>query len=237
MLYVTQCYKNLLHCFFACRQDQCLSNVYFHSFIHSFWPFLKRPFKSSTTQRRSRLQHGYCIELSRRSAQATVGKELAQGPYMAARAGVEPTTLRLKAIDSTKAPPCPISPTRSRNISIGFQSLLALNIKFCSLFSKHNWGWHLNISVTPSDFRPLPHPFVLYAPWTGGSFLSLGLGQPWPCLDMLPLLPLLFGIAFCFLLVLLSYHPIFLRPYHFLKLVSFLGANRTKSASVCLWLF
>src|SRR6218665_3921434 len=34
----------------------------------------------------------------------------------------------------------------------------------------------------------------------------------------------------------LSYHPIFLRPYHFLKLVSFLGANRTKSASVCLWL-
>jgi len=37
-------------------------------------------------------------------------------------------------------------------------------------------------------------------------------------------------------LVLLSYHPIFLRPYHFLKLISFLGANRTKSASVCLWL-
>ena len=32
---------------------------------------------------------------------------IAQGPYMAARVGVEPTTLRLKAIDSTKAPPCP----------------------------------------------------------------------------------------------------------------------------------
>ena len=29
---------------------------------------------------------------------------------------------------------------------------------------------------------------------------------------------------------------IFLRPYHFLKLVSFLGANRNKSAPVCLWL-
>src|SRR6218665_1085142 len=41
---------------------------------------------------------------------ATVGKKLAQGPYMAARAGVEPTTLRLKAIDSTKAPPCPTMP-------------------------------------------------------------------------------------------------------------------------------
>src|SRR6218665_2489950 len=98
-------------------------------------------------------------------------------------------------------------------------------------------GWHLNTSVTPSAFRALPHPFVLYVPWIGGSFLSLGLGQPWPCLDLLPLLPLLFGIAFHLQVVLLSYHPIFLRPYHFLKLlVSFLGANRTKSASVCLWL-
>src|SRR6218665_2021633 len=85
-------------------------------------------------------------------------------------------------------------------------------------------------------FRPLPHPFVLYAPWTGGSFMSLGLGQPWPCLDLLPLLPLLFGIAFHLQLMLLSYHSIFLPPYHFLKLVSFLGANQTKSASVCLWL-
>src|SRR6218665_1973298 len=37
-------------------------------------------------------------------------------------------------------------------------------------------------------------------------------------------------------LVLRSYHRICLRPYHFLKLVSFLGANRNKSASVCLCL-
>src|SRR6218665_2668 len=43
-------------------------------------------------------------------------------------------------------------------------------------------------------------------------------------------------IAFHLHLLLLSHHPIFLRPYHFLKLVSFLGANRTKSASVCLFL-
>src|SRR6218665_4212183 len=44
---------------------------------------------------------------------------------------------------------------------------------------------------------------------------------------LLPLLPLLFGIAFHLQLVLLSYHPIFLRPYHFLRLVCFLGANST----------
>src|SRR6218665_1284843 len=73
----------------------------FHSFIR---PFLLRPFKSSTTQRRSRLQHGYCIGVLRRRAQATAGKGLAQGPYVSARGGVEPTTLRLKVIDSTNAP-------------------------------------------------------------------------------------------------------------------------------------
>ena len=64
-------------------------------------------FKSSTTQRRSRLQHGYSFGVSRRSAQATVGKGLAQSPYVAARAGVEPTTFRLKVIDLTNAPPRP----------------------------------------------------------------------------------------------------------------------------------
>src|SRR6218665_1639232 len=76
------------------------------------------------------------------------------------------------------------------------------------------------------------HPFVLYAPLTGNSSLSLGLGQLWLNLDPFRLLALPFGIAFCHQLVLFSYRPIFLLPYHFLKRVSFLGANRTKSASV-----
>ena len=57
----------------------------------------------------TRLQHGYCIGVSRRSAQATVSKGLAQGPYMAARAAVEPMTLQLRVIDSTNAPPHPSS--------------------------------------------------------------------------------------------------------------------------------
>ena len=39
--------------------------------------------------------------------QQTVGKGLAQGPYVTARAGVEPTTLRLKVVDSTKVPSRP----------------------------------------------------------------------------------------------------------------------------------
>src|SRR6218665_3989731 len=75
--------------------------IRFHSFIHS-------------GQRRSRLQHGYCIGVSRRSAQATAGKGLAQGAYVTARAGVEPTTLRLRVIASTNAPS---RPTRSGPIT------------------------------------------------------------------------------------------------------------------------
>src|SRR6218665_1934215 len=67
------------------------------SFVHSFIrPFLYRPFKSSTTQRRSRLQHGYCSGVTPQSAQATAGKGLPQGPYGAARGGVDPPPLRLK---------------------------------------------------------------------------------------------------------------------------------------------
>jgi len=97
---------------------------------------------------------------------------------------------------------------------------------------KAQMGWHLNISLMPFDFRPLPHSFVLYAPWTGGSSLSLELGQLWLNLDPFRLLALPLGIAFHHQLMLHSYHPIFLLPYHLLKLISFLGANRTKSAVV-----
>jgi len=89
------------------KEKQNITAKHLTQFIHSFRPFLKRPFKSSTSQQRSRLQNGYCIGVSRRRSQATAGKGLAQGPYVAARAGVEPTTLGLKVIVSTKAPPRP----------------------------------------------------------------------------------------------------------------------------------
>ena len=38
--------------------------------------------------------------------QATASEGLAQGPYMAARAGFKPTTFRSKGVVSTNAPPC-----------------------------------------------------------------------------------------------------------------------------------
>src|SRR6218665_2218823 len=86
-----------------------LSCLFIHSFIPAISIVPQCPFKSSTTQRRSRLQHRCCIGVSRRSAQATAGKVLAQGPYVTARTGVEPTTLRLKVIASTNAPSRPTS--------------------------------------------------------------------------------------------------------------------------------
>ena len=50
-----------------------------------------------------------CWSLHIEALQATAGKGLAQGPYMAARAGFEPTTLWSNGVISTNTPPCPIA--------------------------------------------------------------------------------------------------------------------------------
>ena len=44
-------------------------------------------------------------EFHAEAPQATVSGGLAQGPYVVARAGVEPMTLRTKGVDSTNEPP------------------------------------------------------------------------------------------------------------------------------------
>ena len=48
-----------------------------------------------------------CRSLHAEALQATVSEGLAQGPYIAARAGFEPKTLLSKGVVSTNAPPCP----------------------------------------------------------------------------------------------------------------------------------
>src|SRR6218665_1745436 len=80
-------------------QEKKYTKLRHYSFFHSghFYSAHSSPVLYSE---HSRLQHRYCVGVLRRSAQATVGKGLAQGPYVAARAGVEPTTLRLKAFAS-----------------------------------------------------------------------------------------------------------------------------------------
>src|SRR6218665_29012 len=76
-------------------------------FIHSFWIFLERLFKSTTTQRRSRHSTDTVSEFHAETPQATASEGLSQGPYVAARAGFEPTTLRSTGIDSPNELPRP----------------------------------------------------------------------------------------------------------------------------------
>ena len=98
----------------------CLSNFWIHGnrsviagfvlyqlmFIHSFIQAISiAPFqvhlKSLLTQ------HGYCVEFHTEASQTTVSEGLAQGPYVAARAGFEPATLQTKGVEPTNEPPCP----------------------------------------------------------------------------------------------------------------------------------
>src|SRR6218665_3188717 len=76
-----------------------------YSFIYSghFYSAPSSPLLLEALQTTARMLY----RVSRRSARVTAGKILAQGPYVAARAGVEPTTLRLKVIVLTKEPPRP----------------------------------------------------------------------------------------------------------------------------------
>src|SRR6218665_442670 len=78
---------------------------------------------------------GYCIGVSRQAHRQLL-LPISEGPYMAPRAGVEPTTLRLKVIESTRPPPPPIttlSPTLSpRLIFPDFDlAVWQRNEKFC----------------------------------------------------------------------------------------------------------
>ena len=52
-------------------------------------------------------QHEYCVGVSCRSAQAIESEGLAQGSYVAATLGFEPTTLWMKGNESNNVPPRP----------------------------------------------------------------------------------------------------------------------------------
>src|SRR6218665_2303681 len=79
----------------------------YHSFIHS-----GHFYSTSSSPLLLRGAHDYSTDTvsefhAETHRQSSVSKGLAQGPYMAARAGVEPATLRLRVIDLTIAPPRP----------------------------------------------------------------------------------------------------------------------------------
>src|SRR6218665_3867919 len=97
--------------------------------IHSFRLFLQRLFKSTATQRRSRHSTDAVSEFHAEAPQATASEGLAQGPYVAARAGVEPTTLRSIGVDSANEPPCP---TRNKRTIIVTERLCSATRTFRS---------------------------------------------------------------------------------------------------------
>ena len=98
-----------------------------HLSIHSgyFYSASSRPLllrRASDTARI--LYRGFHAE----APQATASEGLAQGPYVAARAGVEPTTLRMKGVESTNEPPRPT---------------IRLRVSFYVTLSTHKWFYFL----------------------------------------------------------------------------------------------
>src|SRR6218665_1103757 len=113
-----------------------------HSFIHS-----GHFYSASSSPLLLRGAPGYStdtIGFSRRSAQATVSKGLAQGPYVAARAEGEPTTLRLRVIDLTNATP---RPTRFISFSNSFlkRKYLRSRLQMCQEYMLKIFNFHIAI--------------------------------------------------------------------------------------------
>ena len=87
------------------KNENGVNDLYF---IHSFIQAISiAPLQVHYYSEALPTQHGYCAEFHTEAPQATVSEGLVQGPYVAARAGVEPMILRTKGIDSTNAPHAP----------------------------------------------------------------------------------------------------------------------------------
>jgi len=71
-----------------------LSHLYFHSFVHSGYFYSASSSQASTTQRCSRHSTDIVSKFHAEAQQATESEGLAKDPYVAARAGFQPMTLR-----------------------------------------------------------------------------------------------------------------------------------------------
>ena|SRR6218665_3831695 len=80
-------------------------NIKYYSFIHSgyFYSASSSPHYSEELP----TQQDTVLEFNAEAPHGTVSERLAQGPYVAARVGVEPMTFRTKGVDSTNAPHTP----------------------------------------------------------------------------------------------------------------------------------
>src|SRR6218665_1987493 len=101
----------------------CIVSIHFYSTSHSMsfsealpttaidtvsdFTCRKTTGKSTTTQKHSQRSTNTVLQFHAEAPQVAASEGLAQGPCVTAREGFEPTTLRLKGIDSTNAPPRP----------------------------------------------------------------------------------------------------------------------------------
>ena len=87
-----------------------LNSALFHRICPARFTFilcLRCLFNSTTTQRCSRYSTDTVSEFHAEAPQATASEGLAQGPYVADRAGFEPATLQTKGDKSANEPPRP----------------------------------------------------------------------------------------------------------------------------------
>src|SRR6218665_484878 len=103
-----------------------MTSYIIHSFIHS-GHFYSAPSSPIPLRGAPDYTTDTVSELHAEAPQASAGKGLAQGPYVTARAGVEPTTLRLIVIDSTKAPSRPTGALGFTNRLFFLNSTLAFS--------------------------------------------------------------------------------------------------------------
>ena len=95
-------------------QQDCVQDVYrvrLRNFIHLCRPLLQRLFKSSTTQKRFRLQHGYCIGVSRRSASGNCELRTYPRSLSGGQSGIRTRDPRQKGFDCINEPPRPTNLT------------------------------------------------------------------------------------------------------------------------------
>src|SRR6218665_2708030 len=96
-----------LHMNIFCGTNNRKATLIIHSFIQTISIAPLQVHYYSEAQRHFRHSTDTVSEFRAEAPQATVSEGLAQGPYVAASAGLEPMTLQTKCDKSTNEPPCP----------------------------------------------------------------------------------------------------------------------------------
>src|SRR6218665_1206293 len=80
---------------------------FFVDVINGWPPMSVAPLQANYYSEAFQTQDTDVSEFDAEAPQATASEELAQGPYVAAKTGLKPTTFQTKGVESTNEPPCP----------------------------------------------------------------------------------------------------------------------------------